>query len=175
MLAVGEHFVLARQERATRIDEVHAGKTVLEGDLLRPQVFLDRERVVRSAFHGRVVRHDDALALRDAADAGDDPGRRCLVVVEVERGERRDLEERRARVEEPLHALARQQLARFRVLLARLLGAALAHGIEPFVQIGDEGAHRIAVAPRLRGRAVERRREDRHQCAMLNLSLRARL
>ena len=35
MLAVGEDFVLSWQERATRINEVQAGKSVLEGDLLR--------------------------------------------------------------------------------------------------------------------------------------------
>ena len=56
----------------------------------------------------------------DAADAGDDAGRRRLAVVHAEGGELADLEERRARVEQAVDALARQQLAARDVPLARL-------------------------------------------------------
>ena len=77
VLAVGEDLGLERQERAAGVDEVEARQPVLLGDLLRAQVLLDREREVRAALHGRVVRDDDALLALDDADAGDDPGRRA--------------------------------------------------------------------------------------------------
>ena len=71
MLAVGEDLVLARQERAARVDQVDAGQPVLPGDLLGAQMLLDRNRVVGAAFHGRVVGHDHAFAPGYPADADD--------------------------------------------------------------------------------------------------------
>ena len=48
----------ARTRRPNRRDRCTAG--VLERDLLRAQVLLDRERVIRAAFHRRIVRDDHA-------------------------------------------------------------------------------------------------------------------
>ena len=62
----------------------------------------------------------------DAADAGDEAGGRRLVVVHAAGGERRDLEERAAGVEQRLDAVARQQLAAREMLRARFLAAAAA-------------------------------------------------
>src|SRR5206468_7508070 len=59
----------------------------------------------------------------DAPDAGHDAGARRLVVVAAVRGERRELEEGRPRVEEARDALARQELPAGGVAAARLLGA----------------------------------------------------
>ena len=75
------------------------------GHLLRPQVLLDGEREVRAALDGRVVRDDHALPALDDADAGDDAGRRGLAVVELPGGERIQLEERGAGVDEPVDPL----------------------------------------------------------------------
>ena len=69
VVAVGEDLGLERQERAAGVDEVDARQLVLLRDLLRAQVLLDREREVRAALHGRVVRDDDALLPLDHADA----------------------------------------------------------------------------------------------------------
>ena len=102
VLAIGEDLGLQRQERAARIDEVDARQAVLQRDLLRAQVLLDRDRVVGAALDRRVVGDDQHVAARDAADAGDDAGRRRLVVVHVPRRERRQLEERRAGIEQLL-------------------------------------------------------------------------
>ena len=73
VVAVGKHLGLQRQERAARVDEVEARQPVLLGHLLRAQVLLHRQREVRAALHGRVVRDDHALAALDDADSGDDP------------------------------------------------------------------------------------------------------
>ena len=64
---------------------------------------------------------DHAFAALDAADAGDQPGAVDGVVVEAVGGERRQLEERRAGIDQVHHALARQQLAARHVALARPL------------------------------------------------------
>ena len=100
VLAVGEDFVLHRQEGAARVDQVDAGQPVLQRHLLRPQVLLHRHRVVGAAFDGRVVGGDDDLAPLDPADPGDDPAARRGAVVEVLGGERGELEERAAGVEQ---------------------------------------------------------------------------
>ena len=145
VLAVGEDFVLSREERSARVDEVEAGEPVLEGDLLRAQVLLHRERVIGAALHRRVVRDDHALVPADAADPGDDPRAGGFVVVHAERGEGRELEERRARVEEPLDALAREELPRLRVTFAGALRSAEARCGQPLAKLRDQALHRVAV------------------------------
>ena len=80
----------------------------------------------------------DAAAAADGADAGDDPRPRRRVVVHPVRGQRRELEERRAGIAERLDPLARGQLAAAAVALDRLLAAA---GVDPLqlgVQLGDQ-------------------------------------
>ena len=111
MLAVREHLVLVRQVRPARVDEVDARQAVLLGDRLRAQVLLDRHRVVGAALHGRVVAHDHAVGAAHRPDARDEARARHLVVVLAVRREASDLEKGRARIDQPLDAVARQELA----------------------------------------------------------------
>ena len=124
MLAVGKHLGLVRQVGAAGIDQIDAGQPVLARDLLRAQMLLHRHRIVGAALDRGVVAHDHAFAAFDAADAGDQAGAVDRVVVHAVGGERRQFEERRARIEQPHHALARQQLAARPMTLAGALGAA---------------------------------------------------
>jgi hypothetical protein len=71
------------------------------------------------------------------------------------RGQRRDLQEGRARVEQLGHAVARQQLAARGVLGARGLAAALLHFRELLVQVVDQRAHGGGVGLEVRGAGVE--------------------
>ena len=141
---VGEDLVLQGQEGAAGVDEVDAGQAVLRGDLLRAQVLLHRERVVRAALHRRVVRDDHHFAALDAADAGDDAGGRGLVAVEPVGGELRELEEGRAGIEQGAHALAGQELAARRVLLLRLGAAADGDARHRLAQV--RGERRVVLA-----------------------------
>ena len=86
----------------------------------------------------------------DAADAGDEAGRRRLALVHVPGGQRRQLEPRRAGVEQPVDALAHRQLALLAVALERPLAAAAAGLGQPLAQLGDEA---LAGAPGSRGTA----------------------
>ena len=72
----------------------------------------------------RVVAHDHAFAALDAADAGDQAGAVDGVVVHAVGGERRQFEKRRAGIEQPHDAVARQQLAARHMALAGALRAA---------------------------------------------------
>ena len=67
-----------------------------------------------------VVGDDDHLAPRHAADARDEAGARRFPAVQAVGRQRRELEERRARVEQRVHAVAHEHLL--------LLGVALAPG-----------------------------------------------
>ena len=153
VLAVGEDLVLHRQERATGVDEVDARQVVLRRDRLRPQVLLDRHRVVGAALDGRVVGHDHALATVDATDATDDPGaghrRLPRRAVHPVRRQRAQLQERAARVEQPVDPVAREELPAVGVLLPRGLAAALPHRREALAQLVDEVAHLGAHLSRL--------------------------
>ena len=121
------------------------GQPVLGRDLLRPQVLLDGQRVVRAALHGGVVGDDHAGPAGDPADAGDDAGRRRRVVVDAVGGERRQLEERRAGVDQPVDALARQQLAALTVPRDGALAAAGLHAGDAVAQVAAEGADGVGV------------------------------
>ena len=154
VLAVGEHLVLHRQERAAGVDEVDARQPVVGGDLLRAQVLLDRDRVVGAALDGRVVGDDHALAAADPADAGDDAGAghgvaAVRVAVHPGRGQRAELEERAAGVEQPVDPVADQQLAAVGVLRPGGLAAAPADDGQPLAQLVDERLHLLAHPVRL--------------------------
>ena len=144
VVAVGEDLVLHRQERAAGVDEVDARQPVLEGDLLRAQVLLHRQRVVRAALDGGVVADDHHLAPVDETDAGDDAGGRGIPAVQALGGQRRDLEERAALVEQPRDAVARQQLAAGDVAGAGGVGAAEGCRGQPLAQVGGERRLRVA-------------------------------
>src|SRR5207302_5364460 len=126
------------------VDEVEAREAVLARDLLRAQVLLDRDREVRAALDGGVVRNDHALAALDDADAGDDPGSGRGAVVDVPGGQGRELEEGRVRVDEPVDPLPRRELAARAVPLERPLTPAAGDEGRPLPQLRDERLHALA-------------------------------
>ena len=121
MVAVGEDLILMRQVRAAAVDQIDARQAVCLGNFLRAQMLLDGHRVVGAALHRRIVADDHALPARNAANAGDQPRAGDFAVVQVVRRKLADFEKGRAGIEQPLHPLARQQLAARRMPLARLL------------------------------------------------------
>ena len=169
VVAVGEHVGLERQERPARVDEVDAREAVLLGHLLGAEVLLDGEREVRAALHGGVVRDDDAAAALDHADAGHDPGRRRLAVVDVPGGEGVQLEERGAGVDEQVDALAGGELAARAVALGGLLAAACGDERRPLAQLREQALHVGAPrGERLRG-AIDPGRQHRHASASVRV------
>ena len=162
MVAVREHLILQRQERAAGVDEVQARQPVLRGDLLGPQVLLHGQREVRPALHGRIVRDDHALRALDHADARDDSRARRIAVVEIPGGERVQLEERRVGVDQPVDALPRGELAARAVAFDGLLAAAARDLLRALVQLRDERGHSLVAARELVGAALDLRLEDGH-------------
>ena len=106
MIAVRKDVGLHRQERAARVDQIDARQPVLKRDFLRSQMLLDRQRVVRAALDGRVVRDDHTRAPFDDTDAGDDAGRRYDAVVLIPGGERAEFEKGAVGIDEAVDAFA---------------------------------------------------------------------
>src|SRR6185436_4958202 len=73
-------------------------------------------------------------------DAGDETAGGRVAVVHVPRRERRQLEERGAGIEQPLDAVAHEQLAARGVALHQVGPAALLHAGESLAQLGRERA-----------------------------------
>jgi hypothetical protein len=88
-------------------------------------------------------------------DAGHDAGARRVVVVHVQRGQRRQFQERRARVQQHLHPVARQQLAASGVAIAGHRAAAFGDFRELHPQVVDHGAHGSGVGLEIGGSGVE--------------------
>ncbi len=149
MVAVGEHLVLHRQEGAAGIHQVHARQPILERDLLGAQVLLDRHRVVGAALDGGVVGDHDHVPAGHRRDPGDDPGAGGIAAVELRGRQRRQLEERRAGVREPLDAVAHEQLAAALVPLARTLASPLPDRLQAILELGDQRQMALAVSATL--------------------------
>src|SRR5215207_5455959 len=147
VVPVREDLVLKRQESPAGVHQVDAREVVLLGDLLGAEMLLDRNRVVGSALDGGVVGDDHDLPPRDAADAGDDAGRRNPPVVHPVGRQRGELQKRGAGVEEPYDSLAHRQLAALRVPPLRLL-AAPAPGLRGVLpQPGEQALENLGVLP----------------------------
>ncbi len=146
-LAAGdEDLLLRRQVRAAGLDERDGRQPVLLGDLRGAEDLADGPGVAGAALHGRVVGGDHALDALDDPDAGDDRGADGEVGPPA--GQRRQLEERAARVDEELDPLAGQQLAPGVVALDVPL-ATTGHGDGVLgVEVGDLVQHRLAALDR---------------------------
>ena len=163
MIAIGEDLVLQRQERAAGIHQIYARQVILLGDFLRAQMLLDRHRVVRAAFDGRVVGHDDAVPAFDDADARDDAGRGTGVVVHAVRRQRRELQEIRSRIDQEIDALARRELVSLAMFGGRLRAAALANGGQALAQFRGEALHARFVPSETFAVRIEVRLDQTHR------------
>ncbi|MNQ89209.1 hypothetical protein D3C85_1045090 [compost metagenome] len=162
VLAVREHFVLARQVGAAGIHQVDAGQAILAGDGLGAQVLLHRQRVVGTTFHRGVVGHDHAFHAFHATDACDHAGGGYVFAIHLMGGQLADFEKGRARVQQAVDALARQQLAARGVAFLGLGAAAFMDAAEQPVQRADLFEHGRAVAGELRGTGVDLGVQDGH-------------
>ncbi len=138
VVAIREDLVLHRQERPAGIDEVHAGQPVLECDLLRAEMLLDRERVVGAALDGRVVADHHHVSAVHQPDARDDACAGRLSPVHAARRQRRDLDEGAPLIEEARDAIAGQELAASDMALSRRDGTAEGCCRQPLPQIRGE-------------------------------------
>ena len=111
MLAIGEDFVLHRQEGTTRIDQVNARQVILFSNFLGAQVFLDGKRVIGTALDGRIIGDNHAIDVADLPDARYEACGWHFVVIETVSRELSDLEERRATINDRTNSIAWQQFA----------------------------------------------------------------
>ena len=162
VLAIGKHLVLHRQKRAARIDEIHARQPVFERNLLRPQMLLHGDRIVGAAFHRRVVGDNHHVAAGDTRNAGHDAGSRRVVFVDAEPGECRQLEERRAGIDEPIDPLAHRQLSLLAMTLDVLGAAAFSGDRELLAQLGNHLFHALAIGLKRGAVLVDVRLENLH-------------
>jgi hypothetical protein len=163
MVTVGKNLVLQGQECAAGIHQIDARQMVVARDLLRPQVFLHRHRIIGAAFDGGVIGDNGAGAAAHRADAGDDAGRGDIAAVHVVGGERRQLQERRAGIEQRRNAVAHQKLAAFGVARPGFVRAAARGVRELFTQLLDRAAHRRDVAREVGRLGIDRGLEDGHR------------
>uniref|UniRef100_A0A182P506 Uncharacterized protein n=1 Tax=Anopheles epiroticus TaxID=199890 RepID=A0A182P506_9DIPT len=83
---------------------------------------------VRATLHGGIVRYDHTLYTLHPADAGYDAGRvDHILTVHVVCGQRGQLQERRARIDQQIDTITRQQFALGRVSLDRFRSTARKH------------------------------------------------
>src|SRR5919202_3048145 len=125
-------------------------------------MFLDRHREIRATFDGGIVGDDGHFFAFYFADAGDNTGGRGLVVVHAAGRQRRQLQERRGRVQQALDALAREQLAARAVAAHGLLAAALSDLSQAGPQLGHQGQVVLAGGPKLPARRIDTRLQHGH-------------
>ena len=162
VIAVREHFVLHRQERAAGIHQGDAGQGVLAGDFLGAQVLFHRQWVIGAALHRGVVGQDHALLTGHAANAGDDPGAGGVVAVQAPGRQLSDFQEGSAGIEQMIDPVARQQLAAIRVFGPRRCATAKHDLRRLLTQIGNLRPHRLGVGAEFLGPGIDLRFQQRH-------------
>ena len=155
VIAIGKNFILRGQEGAARIDQIDARQMILLRDLLGAQMLLHRHRIIRAALDGRVVGDDHAFAARDTADAGDDARSRHLIAVHAVSGHRRQLQHRRAGIDQRIDTVAGEELAAGEMLLPRFLAPAARHQSASFAQVRHQSTHSFRVVAKLFAAHVE--------------------
>src|SRR5690606_25412841 len=116
--------------------------------------------VRRAAFDRRLVRADHTLDAVNNPDAVDAARAGRFVVVHAPRRERAQFEERCARIEQALDALARQQLARLKVLFHGAFAAAGTHLRLTVGKLTDKRAVMFEVAAVFLATRVDLRTND---------------
>ena len=167
VLFVGEHIVLVGQVGAARVHQINTGQLVLLGHLLGAQVFFHRHRVVGAALHRGVVAHHHAVHAAHPANAGNKASAGCAVAavavwVHGQCGQGRQLQKRRARVEQQSHPLTRRQLAPRQLLGPRRLATAQGAGLQLHTQIGHRRLHGLGIGHKVSSAGGQGRGENRH-------------
>ena len=83
----------------------------LRRDFLRAQVFLDGDRIIGAALHGRIVAHDHAVDPVDPTHTGDQPTTGRGPAIHPVPRRRTDLQKRAACIKQVRYTVPRQHLA----------------------------------------------------------------
>src|SRR5690349_16590444 len=118
-------------------------------------MLLYREWIVGAALDGRIIRDDQHIAAGDAADAGHHSGAGRIAVVHAPRGQRRELEERRARIDQPLDAFAHRHLALLAMPREIFRAAALPYFVKARAIFAHERLHALAIGAEVRAVGVD--------------------
>ena len=165
--AVDEDLRLVVEIGAARLHQRDVGQLVAHHDLLHAQVLAQAHGRRGAALDAGVAGRDHAAHARHGADAGDDAAAldvlRAVVVVHVEAGERGDLQERRAAIEQVGEALARRELP---ALLehGQLLVGGVAHALLERAELLDQRQHVAPVGLEGLGVGVDPGLDDGHRC-----------
>ncbi len=162
VLPIREHLILSGKIGATALDEVDAREAVLRRDLLRPQMLFDRDGVVGTPLHRRVVRNDDAFPATDAPDASNDASTGDVSTVKTVRSQLAHLQKGTPGVQQHADAFPRGQLARLPVLLQGGSRAALGRARDLLPQSHYEGPQSAVVLLKLLRMRVDLRGQCRH-------------
>jgi hypothetical protein len=111
MVSVSKNIGLLREENPAGIHHIHTRQMILHGNFLCPQMLFDGLFDVCSAFHRGIVGNNNGFPAVNYPNSGNDPGRRVLVVHDVERGKRRQFKKRRVGINEFVNPFAGQQFA----------------------------------------------------------------
>ena len=84
---------------------------ILQSDFLRSQVFFHRQRIIRAAFDRRIIGDDHHFLASHATNPRDHARRWHIVGIHIRRRQRPNFQPRRARIKQPLDAVAHKQLA----------------------------------------------------------------
>src|SRR5215204_1844656 len=99
---------------------------ILRSDLLGTQMFLDRHWEVRPALDGGIIGDNEHFAIGNATNASDNARTWTLIVVKVSCRQRREFQERRARVEQTFDPFTDEEFALLFLALAIFFAAPLA-------------------------------------------------
>mmetsp|Transcript_19248 Transcript_19248/g.57149 ORF Transcript_19248/g.57149 Transcript_19248/m.57149 type:complete len:281 (+) Transcript_19248:1183-2025(+) len=145
MLSVREHVRLARQIGSATVHEINTGKPAVGSNLLQSKVLLHSDGVVGASSHCGIICHNRNQPTSNSTNARHNPSRRNkLVSVHAESCQRRELQERSARVEQEINPLSWEQLAACPVASNGLCAASLPANLDLSCQLCHHRVHELA-------------------------------
>ncbi len=143
VVGIWENIFLQRQKHARGIDQINRGYMIVDGNILRADDFLCREREERSGLHRGVVHDEHHQAAADPRQPRNNAGRRrsAPFLIHLVRGVDSQLEKRGVRIDQPGDAFARRQAALFVLGFDGFGAAALLNFGFLILDLGDQVDH----------------------------------
>lgn len=145
-------------------------QAIFQRDVEQPRQLARCQGVPDAALDAGIVGVDQHFPAADHPQAGDDVGARHFAVVVLAGGQRRELEEGGAGVEQQIEALAHQQLALIAHALDLVRRPPVAGDLHAFAVLRDDGGHRLVIAAVRRGRCVDAGFDAFHRSVLRGLA-----
>ena len=162
MFFVGKNLVLQGQKSPAGFNQIQAGQAVFQSNFLPAQMLLNRHRMISAAFNRGVIGNNHAGDALNLANAGNDASTIDITGIHIPCSKLANFQKCRTRINEPIDACARQQLAAFQMPCAIFLTATASDNLRPLAQCRKQPVHSTGIGLKALILHTNHRCQNRH-------------